>query len=175
MTIEDPFGERENLGWIGNGGCQGQGPFEIDQSGSYVLEFSGGNGGVIKNDTGSYRFVPRFLTERDEQAASFGTPLTGEISNLFGIDRWTFDAKDGDLLTVDVLTIDHDCRQDLTMTIEDPFGERESLGWIGNGGCDGHGPFELDRDGTYVLEFSGGNGGVIKDETGSYSFTLALS
>lgn len=175
LYMVDPLGERFDLGWIGNGGCEGQGPYRLEESGDYALEFVGGDGGIIEATTGIYRFVPSFLTERDEQPVTFGVPNEGEISQLFGTDRWTFDATAGQLLTIDILSIGTDCRQDLDLYLVDPFGERTDLGWIGNGGCRGKGPWELTLDGSYALEFTGGDGGIIPSYTGPYRFVPAVN
>ncbi len=175
LTIEDPFVEREEIAWVGNGGCRAYGPIEIERDGVYAIEFHGGDGGVIDEPTGTYRFMASLLTERDESAAAPDTKLDGEITQVFGADRWTFDATEGQRITIDVLAIDHDCRQDLTMTLEDPFAEREEIAWVGNGGCRAYDPIELTRSGTHAIEFSGGDGGVIDDNLGAYSFTFSLS
>jgi hypothetical protein len=174
MVLESPSGARGELGWVGNGGCRAHGPLELEEAGTYVVELSGGDGSVIEDTTGAYRILPLVLTERDVAAATFDQPLEGEISELLGVDRWSFDASEGDLLVVDVLAIDHDCRQDMTMTLEDPFGEREELDWVGNGGCKAHEPIEIDMTGPHTLEFHGGGGSVIEDATGSYRFLLSF-
>ena len=49
--------ERFDLGWIGNSGCKCQGPYRLEESGDYALEFVGGDGGIIEATTGLYRFV----------------------------------------------------------------------------------------------------------------------
>ncbi|MEL7156379.1 MAG: PPC domain-containing protein [Actinomycetota bacterium] len=175
LYLVDPLGERFDLGWIGNSGCEGQGPYRLENTGDHALEFVGGDGSIIEATTGIYRFVPSFLTERDEQPISFGVPNDGEITQLFGTDLWTFEASAGQLLTVDILSIGSDCRQDLDMYLVDPFGERTDLGWVGNGGCSGEGPWELTLDGTYALEFTGGDGGIIPSYTGAYRFIPALN
>ena len=174
LTIEDPFGEREEISWIGNGGCNAYEPIEIGRDGQHVLEFHGGSGNAIPDVAGAYRFLVTFLTERDEEAATAGTLLEGEISQTFGSDRWTFDANEGQNITIEVLSIDHECRQDLTLTIEDPFGEQEEVAWIGNGGCKAYEPIELQRSGTHTIIFQGGSGNAIPDTTGAYSFTFNL-
>jgi len=174
MVLESPSGARGEVGWVGNNGCEAHGPFLLEETGAHVLELHGGDGAVIEATTGAYRLVPLGLTERDVAPAAFDVPLDGEIGELFGVDRWSFDAAEGDLLVIDVLAVDHDCRQDLTMTLEDPFGEREELVWVGNNGCEAHEPFEIARNGAHTLEFHGGNGSVIEDVTGEYRFVLSF-
>ncbi|MCP4223249.1 MAG: hypothetical protein GY773_07920 [Actinomycetia bacterium] len=174
MTLEDPLGEREEVAWVGNRRCSVHGRIGLGRGGPYVLELFGGSGAVIDDKVGAYRLVPSFLTELDVQVASPEQALEGEISQVLGIDRWTFDAAEGDMLEIDVISIDHECRQDLTMTLEDPLGEREELAWVGNNGCRTHGPYELGRGGTYIIEFSGGTGSVIEDNLGAYNFSFTL-
>ena len=175
MTIEDPLGEREEIAWIGNGGCNAYEPIEIKRDGPHVLEFHGGSGNAIPDVVGAYRFLVTYLTESDEQAAAAGSVHEGEISQTFGSDRWTFEADEGQNVTVEVLSIDHDCRQDLLLFLEDSFGEQEEIAWIGNGGCKAYEPIELQRSGTHTLVFQGGSGRAIPDTTGAYSFTFNLS
>jgi hypothetical protein len=148
----------------------------LDETGTWVLEFMGGDGSVISDTTGGYRFVPTFLTEFDEAPALLDEENDGAISELFGVDQWTFEAAAGDQLSIEVLQIgDADgCQQDLTMSLIDPFEERIELDWVGNGGCKLHGPFTLERDGTYAIEFSGGDAAVIDDPTGPYQFVPRL-
>jgi phosphoribosyl-AMP cyclohydrolase len=175
LILEDPFGVREPLSWVGNGGCHAHGPIELGPAGAYVLEFAGGAGDIIKHQIGGYRFVPGFVTERDEEAVVLDQPLKGEISQLFGADRWTIDASKGDSLTIEVINIGDDCRQDVALILEDPFGVREPLSWVGNNRCKVHGPYVLERDGTHVIEFVGGKGDIIDDTTGPYTFLVSLS
>jgi|GEM_PF-5512890 len=139
-------------------------------SGEYELVFAGGHGGVISRTTGDYSFIPSFLTEFDRAAPLFGQVNEGEIVQLLGSDAWTFEAVEDQMLTVEVISIGDDCRQDLDMVLVDPRGDRFQLDWIGNGGCNGHGPFELEMSGEYELVFAGGHGGVIDETTGGYSF-----
>jgi hypothetical protein len=174
LNLVTPSGDRYSFAWVGNGGCHAHGPIVLTETGTWALEFAGGDGAVISETTGAYRFVPTVVTEVDTNPIVFDQPNEGEISQLFGVDQWTFEASAGQTLTIDVHQIDDDCDQDLELALVDPFGERVELGWIGNGGCTLQGPFELERDGTYALEFAGGDGGVIEDSTGPYRFTPTL-
>jgi hypothetical protein len=175
MVVEDPNGERVDWGWIGNGGCHAHGPIELALDGEHVLELHGGHGSTIADNTGKYRLVPSWLTQREESAASAGSSIDGSISQVFGSQRWTFEASAGSALVIDVDSIGGGCSQDLDMRIEDPFGEEVENLWVGNGGCQSHGPFELERDGQYVLEFAGGNGSTIAKKTGDYTFSFTVS
>jgi hypothetical protein len=170
LVLEDPQGGRQEVGWVGNGGCNAHGPFELELDGDHVLEFYGGHGSTIADNTGAYRFVPSWLTEREEAAAAPGATIDSGIDEVLGSERWTFDAAAGDVLTIEVLAIDNNCSQDLDMILEDPFGEQVEQIWVGNGGCQAHGPFELERDGTYAIQFAGGSGSTIREKTGAYSF-----
>ncbi|MEM9893120.1 MAG: pre-peptidase C-terminal domain-containing protein [Actinomycetota bacterium] len=177
LYLADSRANRWDLGWIGNGGCEGHGPFLLPTTGDYELQFVGGDGGTIESTSGPYQFVPRILTERDESSLTFDTVQGGEISEVFGSDVWTFDATAGQVLAVEILTIGQadSCRQDLDLFIVDPLGQRFDVGWIGNGGCRAQGPFVLDETGTYALEFAGGDGGTIESTTGIYQFRASLT
>ena len=174
LVLEAPSGLLGDGGWIGNGGCRVHGPFLLEESGTHVLEFRGGDGAVIDSTTGAYRFVPYVLTERDVAPVVFDEPVDGEISELLGVDRWTFDASAGQLLIIDVVSIGDNCRQDLKLTLEDPFAEREEIAWVGNSGCRLYDPIEIGQDGTHVIEFHGGDASIIDDPTGPYQFTVSL-
>lgn len=171
-----PSGDRFELDWVGNNGCKGHGPYELEETGEYMIEFAGGSGSSHE-PTGSYSFTPSFLTELDSYPAAFGSRNDGEISQLFGTDRWTFDGKAGQLLTVDLESVEGDgsgCWQDLTLYLVVPSGDKLEVGWVGNNGCKGHGPFELDEDGAYALEFAGGSG-ASHVPAGTYRFTPSLA
>lgn len=175
MNLEGPDGKRGLVTWVGNNGCSAQGPIAIEADGNYVLEFASGDGSIIKDNIGGYRFAPFQLTEVDEAPATLGKPVDGQISEVFGVDRWTLDAKAGQVLTVDVRSIDNDCSMDLSLVVEDPLGKRGDPIWIGNNGCKAHDPIKLAKAGQYVIEIYGGSGSVIKDNTGAYSFVATLS
>gem|GEM_PF-4844884 len=102
--------------------------------------------------------------------AVFDTVLEGEIEELFGSDAWLFEAEQGQFLTVDLVRLEGECRQDIDMLLIDPTGEEIVNEWVGNGGCNGHGPFELNITGEYALVFAGGDGAVIDRTTGEYAF-----
>ncbi len=175
LYLADSQANRWDLGWIGNGGCGGHGPFILPTTGDYELQFVGGDGGVIEATTGEYQFIPRILTERDTNPVTFDEVQGGEISEIFGSDVWTFDATAGQVLAIEILAIGQSCRQDLDLFIIDPLGQREDVGWVGNGGCRAQGPFVLAESGTYALEFAGGEGGVIESTTGIYQFRASLT
>ena len=174
LNLESPSGKRGEVTWVGNGGCEAHGPLLLDETGPWALEFVGGDGAVISDTTGGYRFVPVWLTEFDSAPAVFDQPNDGGISQVFGVDQWTFEGTAGEQISIEVLSIGDDCNQDLTLALIDPFEERTELTWVGNGGCEVHGPFQLERDGTYAIEFSGGDGAVIQDTTGAYQFVPRL-
>lgn len=109
----------------------------------------------------------------DVSAIAFGEINDGDIEAAFAADYWTFSATEGQILTVEVLSIGDDptdCRQDLTLFLADSQANRWNLGWIGNNACEGHGPFLLPTTGDYELQFVGGDGGIIEPTTGPYRF-----
>ncbi len=174
LHLVTPADERLDLAWIGNNGCGGHGPWLLDQAGQYGLEFVGGDGVIIDDATGTYAFVADLLVEFDEQPLVSDQSVEGRIEQLFGTDRYTFEAAAGSRLVVNVEAIGDDCRADLTMNLIDPDGTRNELAWVGNRQCQAHGPFELTVDGTYALEFEGGDGQIVAPATGPYTFTATL-
>lgn len=177
LVLQDPSGKRGEIDWVGNYGCHTYGPIVMEQDGQYQIELVGGDGSVISDATGAYRFVPHWLSPFTEKAATPGTEITGDITETLGRQRWTYEAEAGQSVSIAVGAIDHECQQDVYLVLEDPVGKRaESPEWIGNNGCDKtYGPFRLERAGTQVIEIKGGDGSVIADATGRYAFTFTVS
>ncbi|MEM8925919.1 MAG: hypothetical protein AAGD35_20635 [Actinomycetota bacterium] len=175
LYLVAPDGSIYDLGWIGNSGCRAYGPWALPLDGDYGLQFVGGDGGIIQPNLAPYSFTAFILTDVEQAPLMPGVQTVGGIDQVFGVDRWTFEADAGQRLAIDVSAIGDDCRQDLRMFLIDPAGQRTEVAWIGNSGCRGYGPLELTETGAHALEFVGGHGGIISPATGSYTFTAALS
>lgn len=109
-------------------------------------------------------------TDVDTAPAVFDKANDGTIEQKGAVDRWTFTAQTGQLLTIEMVSIDHECVQDLYLVMQDPSGKRGEIEWVGNYGCQTYGPFVMEQDGQYTLELVGGDGSVLTDTTGGYNF-----
>lgn len=136
---------------------------------------SGGTGSAEIPDTVSMGDLPAPTvsatpTDLDTAPAVFDKANNGNIEQKGAADRWTFTATAGQLLTVEMVSIDHECVQDLYLVMEDPSGTRGEVAWVGNYGCQTYGPFVIEQAGEYSLELIGGDGSVLTDTTGGYNF-----
>jgi hypothetical protein len=175
-----PDGERVWQSWIGNGGClHGHGPILLKTPGVYQLAFTGGNGEIIKARTGTYTFALVEVPQTRVSPVAFGATTTGRIDRLFESHEWTFTARAGQRIGIQIGRItptggDNLCRMDLNASLIGPDNQPAGWqSWIGNGGCEReYGPVTLPADGTYRLHVGGGNGAVIRQRTGEYQFTV---
>ena len=181
VTVEvlDPTGTELFTKWVGNGGChQALGPIALPTTGTYTVAFVGGNGAVIKTQTGDYDFTlldvptPRRFDITPGEHVSTGNPDigAGAIDAPFDQDEYRFHGSAGQAVA---LEMGAGCGFDLTARILDPNGKQLFTSWVGNGGCNqALGPVALPADGTYTIIFSGGGGSIIHPQTGNYDFTL---
>ncbi len=175
-----PDGRQVWQSWIGNGGClHGHGPISVPAPGAYQLAFTGGNGEIIKARTGTYTFALVEVPATQANPVGFGATVTGRIERLFQSQDWTFTGAAGQRIGVQIGRFaptggTNTCRMDINASIIGPDGKTVwGRAWIGNGGCDqAHGPITLPTNGTYRLRFDGGNGGIIRERTGGYQFSL---
>ncbi len=104
--------------------------------------------------------------------AVFDEKNTGEIESPLSADIWTFQATEGQSLTLE-LHEEGECFLDTQVVLTSPTGDRfEVLGFI-NGDCKVHGPIDLTETGQYAIEFIGGPGDLYS-ATGTYVFTPRL-
>jgi len=135
---------------------------------------TGGTGAAEIPDTISIGDLPTPTvtaapTDVDTAPAVFDQANNGNIEQKGAADRWTFTATAGQLLTIEMVSIDHECVQDLYLVMEDPSGKRGEVEWVGNYGCRAYGPFVMEQDGQYTLELIGGDGSILTDTTGGYN------
>ena len=136
---------------------------------------AGGNGSAEIPDTISIGDLPtptitEAPTDVDTAPAVFDKANNGNIEQRGAADRWTFTATAGQLLTIEIVSIDHECVQDLYLVMQDPSGKKGEVDWVGNYGCQSYGPLVMEQDGQYTLEFIGGDGSILTDTTGGYNF-----
>ena len=177
VHIESASGRRVGGAVYMGGSCLGH-KLSLDGPGEYNLVWTVGTGYVLPSVAGEYRFVALLAEAPHQHTAQLGVANEGNIETLYGEDEWSLSVDEGGRhLVLEMLTAGPhgDCHQDLNLQIIDPLGRYQWPDiYAGGNVCGEEVRRELPIAGVYTLQFSGGQGYVIRQRTGPYSFLVSI-